>query len=83
MPPQFRPQSLSHLSNGLSSVSVASALKCHQCSSFTDAKCADPFVDEPTNEGDEARPKTYEFLKDCPDDGKNYTICRKIYQYGE
>lgn len=56
------------------------ALQCHQCSSYTQAQCADPFFFEPTSEGEERTPKTTEFLKDCPDDGNTYTLCRKIYQ---
>lgn len=57
-------------------------MKCHQCTSFEHAKCNDPFVYEPARAGDVRKPKTNEFLKDCPNDGNNYTICRKIYQYG-
>lgn len=57
-------------------------LKCHQCTSFTDALCDDPFHYEPAREGEEKKPKTMEYYKDCPTDGNNYTICRKIYQNG-
>ena len=27
--------------------------------------------------------KTEKFLKDCPNDGKTYTLCRKIDQFGK
>jgi len=50
------------------------ALKCHQCTSYISAKCGDPFYFE------DGQPKTKEFLTDCPVDGKEYTLCRKIYQ---
>ena len=56
------------------------ALQCHQCTSFTDTQCGDPFHYEPARAGDKPVPKTMEYLKNCPSDGKNYTICRKIYQ---
>lgn len=54
---------------------TGSGIKCHQCSSHINAQCADPFFHE-ENPG---VPKTSEFLKDCPKDGKDY-YCRKIYQ---
>ena len=59
---------------------VSLALQCHQCTSFTDTQCGDPFHYEPARAGDKPVPKTMEYLKPCPSDGKNYTICRKIYQ---
>merc|ERR1712062_528055 len=55
-------------------ISYGQALKCHQCSSLDDPKCGDPFVDEG------GAVVTDEFLKECPTD-KEYTMCRKIYQY--
>merc|ERR1712012_1117552 len=55
-------------------VSAGLALQCHQCSSFDDDKCNDPFVE------DNGDAKTTEFLKDCPADGNDYTLCRKTYQ---
>ena len=56
------------------------AIKCHQCTSFTDTQCGDPFHYDPARAGDPKVPKTMEYLKDCPSDGHNYTLCRKIYQ---
>jgi len=51
------------------------AIQCHQCTSYISAKCGDPFHFE------DGTVKTNEFLKECPaDDGKEYTLCRKIYQ---
>ena len=57
---------------------LGSGIKCHQCNSYDDYHCADPFyyADSP------GVPKTEKFLKDCPNDGKEY-FCRKIYQNGE
>jgi len=49
----------------LAFVHSGEAIKCHQCTSYTDAGCGDPFS------GD--------FSKDCPADGKEY-FCRKIFQ---
>jgi len=59
----------------LALVPAGTGLKCHQCSSYTDAECADPFYypDKPNV------PKTTKFLQECPNDGKEY-FCRKIYQ---
>jgi hypothetical protein len=37
---------------------------------------------EPEKEGGVRKLKTEKFLKDCPADGKDYTICRKIFQNG-
>jgi len=56
-------------------VQTGSGIKCHQCNSYDDYHCADPFyyADSPD------QPKTDKFLKDCPDDGKTY-FCRKIFQ---
>ena len=57
---------------------LGSGIKCHQCNSYDDYHCADPFyyADSPD------KPKTDKFLKDCPDDGEDY-FCRKIFQNGE
>eukprot|EP00092_Neocalanus_flemingeri_P021356 GFUD01023149.1.p1 GENE.GFUD01023149.1~~GFUD01023149.1.p1 ORF type:complete len:143 (-),score=9.51 GFUD01023149.1:1892-2320(-) len=54
----------------------SSVIQCHQCNSYEQAHCGDPFyhVDDV-----EKKPKTTDFLKDCPDDGEEY-FCRKIYQ---
>jgi len=52
-----------------------SSIQCHQCSSYTDVHCDDPFYYE-DNKG---VAKTTEYLKDCPNDGKDY-FCRKIFQ---
>merc|ERR1712018_182016 len=56
-------------------VETGSGIKCHQCNSYDDYHCADPFyyADSPDV------PKTDKFLKDCPNDGKE-SFCRKIYQ---
>jgi len=61
----------------LALVSTGEALKCHQCTSYEHAKCADPMWNE--DEGGERTIKTEEFLTECPTD-KEYTHCRKIYQ---
>lgn len=60
----------------LTFVSQGSGLKCHQCTSKTHTACGDPFYHEDTPD----QPITNEFLKECPADGKEYTLCRKIYQ---
>merc|ERR1711956_139069 len=58
----------------LSLIQSGSSLQCHQCNSYTDAHCGDPFY-----HADDAlkTPKTMDFLKDC-EEGE--TFCRKIYQ---
>jgi len=56
-------------------VTTGDGLKCHQCTSYDHTKCGDPFTYEDTG-----APKSTEFLKDCPNDGKTYNMCRKIYQ---
>ena len=61
---------------------TAIALKCHQCTSQTDAECADSMWFEPEKDGGVRKIKTEKFLKDCPADDKTYTICRKIDQNG-
>ena len=50
---------------------IGNALQCHQCDSSKDVKCILSFH---SNSND-----NMDFLKDCPDDGKNYTNCRIIY----
>merc|ERR1712080_41162 len=59
-------------------ISSGEALKCHQCNSYIQALCADPFSNEEADGSNTS--KTGEFLKDCPADNKNYTMCRKFYQ---
>ena len=51
-------------------------MQCHQCTSYDFTKCGDPFTHE------DGQLKSAEFLKDCPADGNEYTMCRKIYQNG-
>ena len=63
-------------------------IKCHQCSTFENSQCDDPFYyPEASREGEERSLwKTEEFLKECPandGNGNAYTLCRKIYQNGE
>lgn len=57
-------------------VETGSGLKCHICNSYDNYHCGDPFYypDHPE------KPKTNKFLTDCPQDGNDYTFCRKIYQ---
>ena len=57
---------------------VGSGLKCHQCNSYDNYHCGDPFYYPDSPE----KPKTEKFLKECPDD-QEYTFCRKIYQKGK
>ena len=64
-------------------VTSAEALKCHQCTSHKHTECGDPMWFEPEKEGGVRKLKTEQFLTDCPTDGKNYTICRKIFQNGK
>lgn len=59
----------------LTLIPAGTGLKCHQCSSYTDVNCDDPFYFEDTPD----QPKTEEYLKECPSDDKEY-FCRKIYQ---
>merc|ERR1712033_128300 len=56
-------------------ISTGEAIKCHQCTSYTHSQCADPFINEETK-----MVNTNDFLKECPADGNEYTLCRKIYQ---
>ena len=58
-------------------VSTGSSLQCHQCSTFTHTMCGDPFFNE---DNGVKTPKTNDFLKECPADGNDYTMCRKTYQ---
>lgn len=51
------------------------ALKCHQCTTYEHTQCGDPFYFDDGNPRSEDK-----YLKDCPEDGKNYTLCRKMYQ---
>ena len=50
---------------------------CHQCNSYENALCADPFSHE-----DGQVKSNDEFLKECGDE-QDYTMCRKVYQNGE
>ena len=61
-----------------------SSIQCHQCNSYDQVHCNDPFYyeDTPVNPDGTRQPKTDAFLKDCPADGKTY-FCRKIYQNGK
>merc|ERR1712142_453384 len=61
-------------------LTTGNALQCHQCSSVDFTKCGDPFYYDEVDLHGKKIPKTTEFLKDCPDDGKTYTLCRKMYQ---
>ena len=56
-----------------------SSIKCHQCNSYDSFHCQDPFYYEDSPD----KPKTMEFLQDCPADTADRTyFCRKIYQNG-
>jgi len=57
-------------------IDTGSSLQCYQCNSYKDVHCGDPFY----HEGDPTKIKKPEYLQDCPDDGTDYTFCRKIYQ---
>jgi len=58
-------------------VETGSSIKCHQCNSYDSYHCADPFYYEDSPD----KPKTMEFLLDCPADTPDKTyFCRKIYQ---
>lgn len=60
---------------------LGEALKCHQCNQETHTKCGDPFYYEGEVDAEgKPVPRTTEFLLDCPSDGKNYTLCRKMFQ---
>jgi len=56
-------------------VDTGSSIKCHQCNSYDNFHCGDPFYFEDTPD----EQKTQKFLAECPADGKEY-FCRKIYQ---
>jgi len=62
-------------------IDTGSSIQCHQCNSYDQVHCNDPFYydDTPVNPDGTRQPKTDAFLKDCPADGKTY-FCRKIYQ---
>ena len=57
---------------------AGSGIKCHQCNSYTEAECVDPFFHPDTPD----KPKTDKFLMECPNNGKEH-FCRKIYQNGK
>jgi len=52
-------------------------LKCYQCSSYDDAQCTDPFLEDSQQRSTKAEMDT-KFLKPCEND--QATFCRKIYQ---
>merc|ERR1712241_358176 len=56
-------------------VDTGSSIKCHQCNSYDNFHCGDPFYFEDTPD----EQKTQKFLAECHADGKEY-FCRKIYQ---
>merc|ERR1712062_560444 len=62
-------------------IDTGSSIKCHQCNSYDQVHCDDPFYyeDAPVNPDGTRQPKTDAFLQDCPADGKTY-FCRKIFQ---
>jgi len=56
---------------------TGSGIKCHQCNSYDNWHCGDPFYYEDTPD----QPKTDKFLAECPaDDGEKTYFCRKIFQ---
>ena len=59
---------------------LAYGLQCYQCNSAEDKACMDPFVDEPTTDGEKPKVKAEaaNFLKTCP--GQE-SLCRKTDQY--
>jgi len=52
-------------------------LKCYQCSSYDDAQCTDPFLEDSQQRSTKAEMDT-KFLKPCANE--KATFCRKIYQ---
>jgi len=57
-------------------VESGEGLQCHQCNSYEQALCADPFFHD-----DGEVKSNNEFLMDCPPDTDDRThFCRKIYQ---
>lgn len=66
-------------------VTQGEALQCYQCNSLHDTTCNDPFYEEVTEAGSDevkrvVKAEAQKHLKDCPSDGNEYTLCRKIYQ---
>ena len=57
-----------------------SCLQCYQCNSTEDEACLDPFVDEPTTDGEKPKVKAEaaNFLKPCPGEE---SLCRKTDQF--
>jgi len=56
-------------------VKKGAEIQCYQCSSYKDAQCVDPFLEDSQGRN---QPQT-EFLKDCGE-FPDATFCRKIYQ---
>merc|ERR1711897_64318 len=52
-------------------VDTGSSIKCHQCNSYDNFHCGDPFYFEDTPD----EQKTQKFLAECPADGKEYFCC--------
>jgi len=57
-------------------IETGSTIKCHQCNSYKDQHCDDPFhhPDDP-----DKKPKVDTFLAECPENMVD-PFCRKIYQ---
>merc|ERR1712156_218509 len=51
-------------------VETGSGIKCHQCNSYDEYHCGDPFYYADTPD----QPKTEKFLKDCPNEERNTSV---------
>merc|ERR1712083_1092228 len=72
---------LIHSGSGQEAEKKKEPLKYYQCNSYEDALCADPFFhDELGQDGEQLAKSGDDFLDECPNDGKEYKFCRKIYQ---
>ncbi|XP_040579469.1 UPAR/Ly6 domain-containing protein crok [Lepeophtheirus salmonis] len=56
----------------ISFIDSGSSIQCHQCSTYDEKECGDPFVN------DDGSLKSDKFLSECPEE--KYTLCRKTYQ---